>query len=132
MGSFWKVMVALMLTVPMAAYIMGTLMASQAEMPSRRTPIVITESQSGSTSASSSPRPSNGPAQTSRPSKHPTAQSTDLRRGSGGSGGDDGPEIVRPTPNDIDADDSGGRIGGDDVAERDDDGADTDDGDDDD
>ena len=55
MSTFWKVMVGLLLTLPIGAYVTGSLVASEAEMPSERTPIVISDVPSDE--ASNSKRP---------------------------------------------------------------------------
>jgi hypothetical protein len=45
--AFWKVLLGLLLTLPVAAYVAGTLVASQADTPTERTPIVVTGDPSG-------------------------------------------------------------------------------------
>ena len=52
-----KVMVALLLTLPLGAYITGTLAASQTDMPPTRVPVVL----EGSPSESVLPTPSRTP-----------------------------------------------------------------------
>ena len=53
MSRFVKVVLAALLTVPHGASVAGTLVASQAEMPTRRVPVVLqgTSSSAGMTPA---------------------------------------------------------------------------------
>ncbi len=132
MGTFWKVMAGLLLTLPLAAYITGTLVVSEADMPTERTPIVISEAPSLSPEPGSSARPSDGPSasKTKRPAgpdgDDDSGGGDDDRPGDDSDGGDDddGIKIVRPTPNDLDDD----WDGGDDSDDSDDDESGDDDG----
>lgn len=115
---FWKVIVGLLLTLPLGAYITGTLVASQADMPSERAPVVLDATPSDVGSAT--PPPASEPA-TPRPSttRSPDDDGDDDDDGRGrgrGRGGDDEVEPVRPTPRDVDddGDDRGDDHGGDD------------------
>src|SRR5215212_10204903 len=96
MRSLWKVLLALALLLPMAAFVAGTLVASSANEPRPRQTIVI-EDTSGSTSAE--------PTDAGQPQK----------------GDDDGNvEEVSPSPEEI-GDDADGS--GDDQGEEDGDGS---------
>jgi hypothetical protein len=128
--TFWKVMAGLLLSLPPAAYVGGTLVSSQADMPTERAPVVLspTPTLDEPTSPSARPdpdgRPNNGRAEDDR---------GDDRRGEDGrSGGDqdaddegdeNGFEIVRPEPEDFDDDRGEGDDG---AGGSDDDGADDD------
>ncbi len=94
----WKVLLALVLVLPMAAFVAGSLVASAADEPAPRDPIVITEQPS--------PRPSRTPAPSPEP---PPTRSEDDRD----SGDDDDVEVVTPEPAEVDDED--------DRTERDDD-----------
>ncbi len=114
MSAFWKVIVGLLVVLPVAAYVTGTLVTSQAEMPSERPPIVITDSPSDRPGAS--PTPGRGKSTSPKPTKRPAGGDDDA----GARGGDDGrrggedddAQVIRPTPNDVD--DDGDDDGGDD------------------
>jgi len=108
MSTVWKVIVGLLLTLPMAAYITGTLIASRADMPTERSPIVISDSPSSKSEPSKKPRP-RGDASPDRtdPPQPPPIDSDDDDDGSDGSDGnsdDNEVEVVRPTPDDGDDD----------------------------
>lgn len=106
MSMFWKVAVGLLLTLPMGAYITGTLVASQSELPTERAPIVVTDTSAGDASPSGdvTAKPTEKPAE--RPTKRGETDDDDNGRRSGDDGGDDDVRIVRPTPDDLDDDDS--------------------------
>ena len=136
MGTFWKVMVGLLLTVPVGAYAIGTLATSQADMPAERDPMVISDSPSDETTKSrkSSPGQSAKPKEGKSPqlAAPPTASGDNGDDGADdgdddsgdddiGGGGDNGEiEVVKPRPEKL-----GG--GG---SDQDDDDGDDDDGDD--
>ena len=46
MSAVWKVLVGLVLTLPVGAYVAGTLVSSQANVPDRRAPVVISDNPS--------------------------------------------------------------------------------------
>lgn len=106
MGTFVKVMAALLLTLPLGAYIAGTLVSSQVDMPAERVPVVV--------SGSPMPEPTTDPAaplsgtqtKTPRPSPSATSSPDDDDRSGHGRGGDDDDDddvrVVRPTPRDLD------------------------------
>lgn len=132
MSTVWKVIAALLLTLPVGAYVAGTLVASQADVPTERAPIVMRDSSSGS-AGPSTPAETNSPRPTARPTDKendgPDGKGDDDDDSSGpdGDGDDDADDdvrVVRPSPDDIEDDD-------DDAGRDDDDGGD-DDGDDDD
>ncbi|MGH3364236.1 MAG: hypothetical protein ACRDOW_05860 [Nocardioidaceae bacterium] len=115
MSTFVKVMVALLLTLPLGAYITGTLAASQTDMPPTRVPVVL----EGHPSESALPTPSRTP----RPS--PTSGPTRNRDDRGDDvDDDDDVRVIRPTPREVD-DDHGD--GGDDRSRHDSDEGDDDD-----
>ena len=109
-------MVGLLLTLPVAAYITGTFVASPADLSPERTPVVISDTPSSQPTPSSgtSPKAPKSPDNTksAKPKKRPTKQRDD---GPGRRGNDDDVQVVRPTPNDVgDDDDAGDDDGGDD------------------
>lgn len=127
-STFLKVAIGLLLTLPLGAYIAGTLVASQATMPERRPAVVITQSASETASTTPTPRPS--------PSRTPDGRDDD-RRGRDDDiddrddDGDDDVQVVRPTPREVDDDrddhdDSDDHDDTDDRDDRDDDSGDDD------
>jgi hypothetical protein len=125
MSTLWKVLVGLLLTLPIASYVAGTLVASEADLPGRRAPIVISDSASG-------------PGRTTPPSSPGTGEQTatprsggDDRRGAEGDRSDDHGddrgddhgvdddeiELIHPTPDDIDDDEDDDHGGGDDTGD---------------
>lgn len=123
MSTFFKVALGLLLTLPLGAYIAGTLAASQADMPDQRPAVVISQTTSGTAGPSETARPS------PRPKPSPTASPDDSDDDSRDDSDDDGVRVVRPTPREVDDDDH--RDDADDDS-HDDRGDDSDDGDDDD
>ena len=128
MSAFWKVMVGLLLTLPVAAYVTGTLVASQADLPDRRSPVVISDSPSQGATPSQDPT---GIATEQPEKKPPKSTARPTQNGDDGDGrraqDEDGDEvrIVRPTPREVgdddfadddsrddDGDDDGSRDGG--------------------
>jgi hypothetical protein len=104
--TFWKVMAGLLLSLPPAAYVGGTLVSSQADMPTQRTPVVLTPAPPVDATASPSARPD---PDGGRPND---GRGDDNRRGDDQDADDerdeDDFEIVRPEPEDFDdADDRG-------------------------
>ena len=110
MSTFWKVMVGLLLTLPVGAYVTGTLVAADPGLPAERRPIVISD-------ASADQAPPGGPATSgARPDRGSGSagqgddDGDDQGRGRGRGGDDDEVEVVRPSPDDIDDhDDDAGR-----------------------
>src|SRR5690606_35426616 len=105
---FLKVAIGLLLTLPLGAYIAGTLVASQASMPEERAPIVVQSTPSSSTTTTT-------PSRTPRPSAKPTQGRTSPApddRGPDDSGHDDSDDrddsddvkVVRPSPREVDDD----------------------------
>jgi len=108
-GTFAKVMAALLLTLPLGAYIAGTLMSSQVDMPAERTPVVIDGSPVAETSGSAGTVPSRPPKPSPSPSAthSPGDDDDDDDRSGHGRGGDDDDDdddvrVIRPTPRDLD------------------------------
>lgn len=125
MSTFFKVALGLLLTLPLGAYIAGTLVASQADMPDQRPAVVISQATSGTAGPSETARPS------ARPKPSPTASpddSDDDSRDDSDDSDDDDVRVVRPTPREVDDDDHRD----DDADDSDDGGDDSGDGDDDD
>lgn len=89
MSTFLKVAIGLLLTLPLCAYIAGTLVASQADMPGARPAVVI----SGTPSDAATPRPSPAPSPTRSPDDHDDDHDDD---------DDDPVRVLRPTPRDVD------------------------------
>lgn len=110
MSRFVKVVLAALLTVPLGAYVAGTLVASQAEMPTRRVPVVL---QGTSSSAGVTPAGTPRTSPSSRPTHDPGGRrgnhdDSDDRRDDGErKADDDAVVVVRPTPHDV-GDDHGG------------------------
>lgn len=108
MSAFWKVMVGLLLTLPVAAYVTGTFVASQADLPDRRSPVVISDSPSEGVTPSQAPtriateQPEKKPPKsTPRPTQN--GDDGDGRRAEDQDG--DKVRIVRPTPKEVGDDD---------------------------
>ena len=97
-SSFLKVMLALLLTLPLGAYITGTLVASQADMPAQRETVVIEQSPADEATTPSTPTPRKTP----RP-KPPRERDDSDDRDSDDRDRDD-VRVVRPTPRDVDED----------------------------
>ena len=111
---FWRTLIVCLVTLPVGAYVAGTLAASQAEAPAQRTPIVVSDQEASGTAAPSSD-PTRPPA--------PSTSTDDVVGERDGDSGrdeddddDDDVDSVNPTPDDIDDDDDDdrGRGGGDD------------------
>ena len=83
-GNQWKMAVVALLTLPMGAYVVGSLVGSQAPLPDQRRPLVIVDEQSGSPTG---PRDRDSQQGDDRPQKD---RDTD----------DDGPEAERGTDDD--------------------------------
>jgi len=122
-STFLKVTLALLLTLPLGAYIAGTLVASQTDMPPTRVPVVL----EGSPSESVLPTPSRTPRPS--PSSDPTRNRDDPGDddhdsrgdddGRKDGDGDDEVRVIRPTPRDVDDPDDDS-LGGDDDGSDDD------------
>lgn len=97
-STFFKVALGLLLTVPLGAYIAGTLVASQADMPDQRPAVVISQTTSGTAGPSETTSPS--PTRSARPKPSPTATHDDSDDSD-----DDDVRVVRPTPREVDDDD---------------------------
>ncbi len=97
MSTFLKVALGLLLTLPLGAYITGTLVASQTDMPQERAPVVIDSRPTESPTATPSPP---------EPSRSPDDKGGDRkdRDDDSGHGGDDDVRVIRPTPRDVDDD----------------------------
>ncbi len=67
MKTLWKALLALALLVPMAAYVAGSLVASAADDPTPRPPIVIKDAER-SASPTQHPTPTEGPSSDPGPS----------------------------------------------------------------
>ena len=94
MSTFLKVALGLLLTLPLGAYITGTLVASQADMPQDRAPVVV-----------DSP-PSETPPTTPAPPPSPTRSPGDDRGDDHDDDHDDDDDVrvIRPTPREVDDD----------------------------
>ena len=122
-STFLKIMLVLLLTLPLGAYITGTLVASQADMPAERVPVVIEEEpEKSSATPSRSAEPSAKPSAKPRPTKRP--QPTPPDREDSDDRDDEDVKVVRPTPRDVDDDHDDDR---DDDDRHDDDSDDSDD-----
>jgi hypothetical protein len=97
MTLLWKVLLALVLVLPLGAYVAGSLVASAADEPGPRETIVIRDSPSGT--------PSGTPTRSSSPSPGPS----DEKPGGPGVDHSDDVEVIIPDPDDLDdgADDDG-------------------------
>lgn len=102
MTTFWKVFVGLLLTLPVGAYVAGTLISSQASPPAERAPIVVTGESNPDRGGSDASTPRTAP----RPTDDPTGTADD------DPDWDDVEDVV-PEPEDID--DRGGNRGDDDA-----------------
>lgn len=89
--TFWKVLAVLVLTLPVGAYVAGTLVASQQDAPTRRSPIVLTEVNASPGSGNATPSPS----PTAKPSGGPTPSSSD------DGSTDHRPRAITPTPHEV-------------------------------
>jgi uncharacterized membrane protein YgcG len=100
MSAIWKVLVGLVLTLPVGAYVAGTLVSSQANVPDRRAPVVI----------SGTPTPGAAPSADQSPGDDHGDDHGDEARGL---------RTVNPTPDQVE-DDHGNRGpgGGDDGGDR--------------
>jgi len=100
-STFLKVALGLLLTLPLGAYITGTLVASQTDMPQERAPVVIDSRPTESPTATpTSPEPSRSPDDKGDDRK----DRDDDRDDDSGHGGDDDIRVVRPTPREVDDD----------------------------
>jgi hypothetical protein len=100
-STFLKVALAMLLTLPLGAYITGTLVASQTDMPQERAPVVIDSRPTESPTATPTPpAPSRSPDDNGGDRK----DRDDDRDDDSGHGGDDDVRVVRPTPRDVDDD----------------------------
>jgi hypothetical protein len=108
MSTVWKVVIGLALTLPIAAYVVGSLVASTTELPAQREPVNI---QNGSPPPTSDPHsPSSGPADP-RPSASDPAQRDEADEADEA---DNGVRVVSPEPTPVhDGDDGRGDDGGD-------------------
>jgi hypothetical protein len=124
MGSFWRLLTVALLVLPAGAYLAGSLVAADAELPDERAPIVIDDSGDVE------------PAQTLTSRPRPVGPD-----GSGGDGddtdvdddsdddSDDDVEIVHPDPDDLDDADRDDRDDDNSGPDGDDDADDAEDGD---
>lgn len=112
-NTLLKVLLGLLLVLPLGAYITGTLVASQADVPTHRDPVVVDGTLSGtgsdpaatpsgagmSPSASPSPRGDDDPDDPDDPDDSDDSDDSD-----------DEVRVIRPTPHEVEdeaADDSG-------------------------
>lgn len=108
MGVPWRYLLALLVVLPLGAFVVGSLVSASNDEPPARTPIVLREDDSSST-----PRPT------------PTARPTDPASGDDDPEPDDDGQVVRPTP--VEDDDDRDEDRDDDGDDGDDDGEDEDD-----
>ena len=120
MSTFWNIMIGLMVTLPVGAYVAGNLAGATADQPAPHDPIVIRDART-----TPLPDPSHKPGSPTTPADPDRTED-----------GDDDIEVVRPEPDDVDDDDAdepgGGGDGTDDSAPDDLTDGDTDSGGDDD
>ncbi len=110
MASFWKGLVVVLLTLPVGAYVTGSLVGSQADLPDRRAPVVIDDPQTTppSPTSKSTGRPDSSDRPTATPDAPPPSSSPGgSSNDSDGSGSDDGGkdgevQVIRPEPDDLD------------------------------
>lgn len=117
MSTLWKTLVGLLLVLPLGAYITGTMMTSQADMPRERAPIVISDTPSEGAppkapDASSDPNESD-PGSSQRPGRDKQQETEEKERPapppeppatSPEEEDDDEVPLIRPTPRDVDDD----------------------------
>lgn len=123
MSTIWKIVIGLVLTLPIAAYVVGSLVASTAELPDQREPVNI---------QNVSPSPATDPHSPSRAPGDPRPSGSNAAPGDDKTGDDvdvddNGVQIVNPEPTRVD-DDADGR-GDDGGGDDEDDGGDDDDDD---
>ena len=112
MATFWKGLVVVLLTLPVGAYVTGSLVGSQADLPDRRAPVVIDDPQTTppSPTSKSTGRPDSSDQPTATPdgppsSSSPGGSSNDSDDGGKDDGGkDDEVQVIRPEPDDLDGD----------------------------
>jgi hypothetical protein len=97
MRTLLKVFLTLALLLPLGAFVAGSLVASSANEPGPQRTIVIKDGNSSS--------PRNDASPSSNPSGVPTDGATDDH-------GDDGVEVLTPSPSDLDDDNHGDDHGG--------------------
>lgn len=137
MSTFWKVMLGLLLTLPVGAYVTGALVTSQSQLPRERPAIVISDPPQSPTAEKPEPTRPTAPnpekaadaEPTSRPEqRRPREDDPSEDRGRNGARGDDtgGADddnevrVVRPAPAPVDDDDDSD--GDDDAGDDSDDG----------
>ncbi len=100
MSAFWKGLVVLLLAFPVGAYVTSSLADSRAELPDRRTPVLVGDPEPAPTTTVPAPAPS-APPQDRQPERD-RDDGDDGMMGTTGSDGDDGAvEVVRPEPRDV-------------------------------
>ena len=106
MSTFWKIMIGLMVTLPVGAYVAGNLAGAMADGPAPHGPIVIRDART--TPLPDPSQPAGGPTTPAHPDSR-----NDGDDDSDGDGDDD-IEVVRPQPDDVDdVDDDADEVGGD-------------------
>jgi hypothetical protein len=109
-STFLKVMVAMLLTLPLGAYITGTLVASQAEMPSERAPVVIEDAPSPTVTVTATPSPSPDSGKGRKNQDRDDDDDDDDRDDwDDDDDSDDRVRVIRPTPRDVDDDNDDSR-----------------------
>ncbi|GGD30193.1 hypothetical protein [Nocardioides daphniae] len=93
MSSFARIAVALAFALPLAAYVLGTLVAAE-PAPAEHAPIIL-EKSTGSSAPTPTPSPTPSPSASATPDDDDDADDDD----------DDGPEVVNPRPVESDDDD---------------------------
>jgi len=116
--------VVALLTLPVGAYVTGSLVGSQADLPDRRAPVVIDDPQTTppSPTSKSTGRPDSSGRPTATPDAPPTSSSPGGSSNDSDDGGKDGEvQVIRPEPDDLDddLDDREGDDDGDDDREDD-------------
>ena len=105
MSLFWKGLVVLLLTLPVGAYVAGSLAGPRVELPDQRPPVLVDDpdpvASSGSGRPSESPRGGNRGGQDDDEDRD--GRDDDRRDDDD----DDDVRVVRPDPDDLDDDDSG-------------------------
>jgi len=121
MGTFAKVLIALVIALPMAAYVAGSLVASSSEQPTRREPVIVRDAPEPDTGTGS---PTSDPSRP--PDDDPDDDPDDEQDDDDGEQDDDRIRKVTPAPtrvgdDDDDRDDTDDRSGRDDDDGSDDD-----------
>ncbi len=99
MSLFWRLLVVALLTVPVGAYVAGSLAAARTDLPAERPPILIDEGflTEPATTISPNPRPDRSPSPGEGSPGGPRQEDDDVAGEV-----DDGVTVVRPDPDDLD------------------------------